>query len=242
MNSQRFFITVFISVSVLLSSCGPGQLFGPTITLTPTTTPTATNTPTATFTITASPTFTLTPTSTPTLTPTPLSAIFMTMFVNDYETFTVYRQRNLWENAVNKDFAMVEDFEKDTADYGDLSNPYLTGNGFLLSGGSCPAQILQDASILSSGNILLFRDFGCGFNFIFPNDTMVSAFSLDYRPSEEWYLKVNDAIITLPEGRPGFIGIVFNENYPDNFTFSCNANAQGGLAIDNISYIPTVSP
>lgn len=56
-------------VSLFLSSCGPGQLFGPTLTPTPTITPSPTVTP--------SPTLTLTPTSTltfapsPTFTPTP---------------------------------------------------------------------------------------------------------------------------------------------------------------------------
>jgi hypothetical protein len=49
-------------VSLLISSCGPGQLLGPTLTPTATFTSTPTLTPTATFT----PTSTLTPTPTPT--------------------------------------------------------------------------------------------------------------------------------------------------------------------------------
>ena len=49
--------------SLLTSGCGPGQLFGPTLTLTPTMTPIPTLTPT--------PTPTPTPTLTPTITPTP---------------------------------------------------------------------------------------------------------------------------------------------------------------------------
>ncbi|MGC1378143.1 MAG: hypothetical protein WA821_18075 [Anaerolineales bacterium] len=52
-----------------MSACGPGQLFGPT--LTPTSTPTLTPTPTATPTLTP----TLTPTRTATLTPTPLPGL-----------------------------------------------------------------------------------------------------------------------------------------------------------------------
>jgi hypothetical protein len=51
---------ILILLSFLLSACGPGQLFGPTIT------PTATSTPTPTATLTP------TPTSTPTMKPTPI--------------------------------------------------------------------------------------------------------------------------------------------------------------------------
>jgi hypothetical protein len=51
---------------VSISACGPGQLFGPTLTTTPTTTLTPTNTPTLTI--------TATPTNTPTLTATPVPA------------------------------------------------------------------------------------------------------------------------------------------------------------------------
>jgi len=59
-----------VTVSLLVSGCGPGQLFGPTLTPTPTTTLTPTLTPTPTLTLT--PTLTFTPTITPT--PTPVAA------------------------------------------------------------------------------------------------------------------------------------------------------------------------
>lgn len=55
-------------VCLLLASCAPGQIFGPT--LTPTSTSTATPTPTATSTSTPTPTATATSTPTPTVTPT----------------------------------------------------------------------------------------------------------------------------------------------------------------------------
>jgi hypothetical protein len=70
MNKTRT-VTVFYLLTSLLvgmeavSGCGPGQLFGPTMT------PTSTNTPIPTSTSTPSPTFTPTPTFTPSLTPTP---------------------------------------------------------------------------------------------------------------------------------------------------------------------------
>lgn len=59
-------------ISLLVSSCGPGQLFGPTITPSPMPTLTPTLTPTST--ITPTPTSTPTPTITPT--PTPVAATF----------------------------------------------------------------------------------------------------------------------------------------------------------------------
>lgn len=75
MNAKQQSAIVFIlTLSLLISGCGPGQLLGPTITptLTQTLTPTATltPTPTATLTSTATSTPTIAPTNTPSLTPT----------------------------------------------------------------------------------------------------------------------------------------------------------------------------
>ena len=65
MNKKSHLLIVCLLLSLLLSACGPGQLFGPTITPSPTLTltPTPTSTPTSTPTVT--PTLTPTPTSTP---------------------------------------------------------------------------------------------------------------------------------------------------------------------------------
>lgn len=76
MNTKpyRLAIVLFL-VGYLLAGCGPGQMFGPTLTPTPTVTLTPTLTPTLTATVTITVTPTLTPTLTPTITPTevPLS-------------------------------------------------------------------------------------------------------------------------------------------------------------------------
>lgn len=224
---RKYFVSLFsILISLLILSCRLAQSFAPA------------STPTPASSVTPSPL----PTTTPTATPSPLPAVFLTMFINEYESFTVYRQRDLWESEIGTGDVLVEDFEKDVADYGELTNPYLTGNGFLLEGGSCPAQILEEATLLPTGNLLHFRDFGCGLTFIFPNDSAVSAFGFDYRPSEEWNLIVNDTTVTIPAGRPGFIGVVFHGNYPNTFTLSSEANGQGGLSVDNISYITITVP
>lgn len=61
MNTKQLTVAIcFIAISVLISGCGPGQLFGPTVTPTPTVTstltPTLTPEPTATHTSTPIPT------------------------------------------------------------------------------------------------------------------------------------------------------------------------------------------
>ena len=228
MKSNIYIPLFSILISLLILSCRLTQSFVPTSTPTLTTTPTVTPSPL--------------PTTTPTATPSPFPAVFLTMFINEYESFTIYRQRDLWESEISIGDVLVEDFEKDVADYGELTNPYLTGNGLLLEGGSCPAQIIEEATLLPTGNILHFRDFGCGLTFFFPNDSTVSAFGFEYRPSEEWHLTVNDTTVLISAGRPGFIGVVFHGDYPNTFTLSSDANAQGGLSVDNISYIPTAVP
>ena len=67
-------LVFFLSFSLLLSACGPGQALGPTLTPSPTFTftPTSTSTSTPTFTPTLTPTFT--PSATATLTATPQPA------------------------------------------------------------------------------------------------------------------------------------------------------------------------
>ena len=67
-------LLIMLLLSLLISACGPGQLFGPTLTPTPTITPTSTSTLTPTATLT--PTSTLTPTATLTRTPRPTPIVY----------------------------------------------------------------------------------------------------------------------------------------------------------------------
>jgi hypothetical protein len=82
-----------------------------------------------------SPTSTATMTALPTATPSPLPPIYVTLNVNEFSTYTLYWKRELWESAI-RESPFVENFENDSSDYGEVTFPYLTGNGFLLNGES----------------------------------------------------------------------------------------------------------
>ena len=185
-------ITGFISFVCGILFVPAVSFLAPTQTLTPTTTSTSM------------------PTITPTFTPSPLPPIYVTLNVNEFNTYTVYWKRDLWEDAAHGEI-IREDFENDNADYGELTFPYLTGKGFLLTGNS-HAQIFNDNSLLQSGNLLHFRDWENGLNFVFPNNMEIQAFSLDYKASETWQLTFNDFVITIPKGRNRFVGIIIHDN------------------------------
>jgi len=86
MNTKQQTIAILVLVmSLVLSACGPGQVFGPTITPTPTLTSTPTITPT--LAPSATPTVTFTPTST--LTPTPSCTVQNGDWSGDFSDFKV---------------------------------------------------------------------------------------------------------------------------------------------------------
>ncbi|MBE2220019.1 MAG: hypothetical protein IAF02_00680 [Anaerolineae bacterium] len=156
-------------------------------------------------------------------------------------SYQIIKDRLLWESSVSGNI-LTEDFEKDLADWGTLAFPYETGNGFVLTGESS-AQIIWSDTLLTSGNIIHFRDWDEGLTFWFPGGTSVQAFGFDYRASEQWYLTFNDVeTISLPPSRPSFVGIEFYSEYPSKFVLWSDSYAQGGLTVDNISYIPVEIP
>ncbi len=81
-------IHVLVS-SILLSSCGAGQLFGPTITPSPTTTSTRSPTPTATATLTFTATYTPEPTRTKTPFPACKLEILNSKDLKDFDLFVI---------------------------------------------------------------------------------------------------------------------------------------------------------
>lgn len=178
----------------------------------------------------------------PQATATPVISLTITAIsIEEHSSFTLYWDRTLWKKAIHRNSVNMEDFEKDEADYGELKFPYLTANGFLLTGQST-AQIFRDSTLIDDGNQIHFRDWEDGLTFIFPNGSPANAFGFDYRASETWQLTFNNALITIPEGREGFLGIIMQKDFPTEFTFHGPEYAQGGISIDNIVYISTNSP
>jgi len=250
---RKRFLVILAGIFLLLSSCSPQEWIYPVATLTPSSTPsmpptitftlTATSTLTPTFTSTATLSPTFTPTLTPSFTPTesPIPEMYKTLNINEFGSYTLYWKRALWEQAKSGNVNM-EDFEDDKADYGELSFPFQTGNGFLLDGGQISAQILRDSNLITSGNLLHFRSWSSGLRFIFPNETTIPAFGFDFRASEDWKLTIGNSVVNLPPGREGFIGIVLHDVYPSKFTLSSSEKAQGGLSVDNISFVKNYQP
>jgi hypothetical protein len=102
-HQRTLAILVFLIFSLVMSGCGPGQLFSPTFTPSPTNTliPTFTPTPTMTPspTLTPTPTMTPSPTSTPTPTiepPSQLSTFFDDTSLTYYESFDSFPPEQ-WE-------------------------------------------------------------------------------------------------------------------------------------------------
>ncbi len=189
---------------------------------TPTLTPTVTVTPMATLTASA--------------TSTPLPAILITPVVAQFPPLTIYWRRELWEEAIGQEL-VIEDFEKDSADYSELSFPYFTGNRFRLTGKSV-AQILNAPELLPSQNLLHVSDWGQGLTFTLPEDAETTALGFDYASQEEWQLTVRNIDIILPRGTNQFVGVALYEGPTKVFKLTGPNTAQGGLFVDNISYIP----
>jgi hypothetical protein len=176
------------------------------------------------------------PTASRSVTPTPTPEAYVTVNVNEFETYTLYRKRDLWEQAVASD-VFIEDFEGDNTGYGGLPLPYLTPIGFFLEGNSS-IQFIRNPSLLTSGNYIHFRNWEGGLTITFPAETTVSAFAFDHKAAEDWQLTFHDSVVTIPGGRGGFVGIVLHQDPVTEFVLSSSERVQGGLAIDNLSYVP----
>jgi len=204
---------------------------------------TLTSQPSSTVTLTPTPSSTFTPVMTLTPTDTPLPASYATFNINDFGTYTLYWKRDLWLKAISGiGQVQTEDFESDPADPGTLTFPYLTGKGFLLDGSQVTAQILDDPTLMMDGHALLFRCWGTGLRFTLPDGKPTRAFGFDFRSGEDWQLLLQANRVPLTIGQRGFIGVLFPAEGPLDFTLSSPASAQGGIAIDNLSYLVTAAP
>jgi len=177
------------------------------------------------------------PSPTASVTPSPMPKFYATININQIGQATIYWKRDLWESAVEGQLH-TEDFELDTAGYGAIPETYLTGNSWLLQGSQeFSGQILDDSTLLDTENFLHFRDFGEGMKVTFPDETTVRAFSFDYRAAEDWRVQTYNFNTILPEGRGGFFGVVLTEGEITYFRLFSDSTAQGGLTIDNLSYV-----
>jgi hypothetical protein len=85
---------------------------------------------------------------------------------------------------------------------------------------------------------LHFRDWEQGLTIAFPDDTPVTAFAFDYTTPEQWLLTYNDVELALPSGSYLFVGFLLQQGSTRQFNLASSAYAQGGLSMDNLSYLP----
>ena len=104
--------------------------------------------------------------------------------------------------------------------------------------GMSAAQFINAPELLPSHNLLHFRDWDAGLTFMFPYDASVTALGFDYASQEEWQLQVQNIDIILPSGSNQFVDILLYNGPIKKFNLSGPQTAQGGLSVDNISYIP----
>ena len=141
---------------------------------------------------------------------------------------------------VREPASRVEGFEQDPLSTQSLTMPYVTGNGFEITGNGFPE--ITSSSLLPTGNLLFVRDGVQEITIRFPEGQAVGAFSFDYVTQEEWVLTFSNFSIRLPPARTGFVGVLFQKHLPTEFTLASSADVQGGLLLDNIRYAAPFMP
>jgi hypothetical protein len=159
--------------------------------------------------------------------------------VTQFGGYTVYWRRQLWEQAAGAAGAgfTVENFEPVRNSLGSIELPHITGKGFSLSGQSY-AELIRSVQLLPNGTLLHFRDWEQGLTIAFPDDTPVTAFAFDYTTPEQWVLTYNDVELALPSGSYLFVGFILQQGSTRQFNLASSAYAQGGLSMDDLSYLP----
>ncbi|QTA83817.1 dockerin domain-containing protein [Desulfonema limicola] len=147
-------------------------------------------------------------------------------------SFSIFSNRLEWESNTSGQI-FKEDFESDTI--GDHKTPYITSGNIMIDGinSQRTIQIFSDG-LVNGSQAPHFRDFGAMISFTFPDK--VSAFGFDFYCPEEWYLYINDLLVTkLPDQYKEFIGITSTEPL-SSFVLTNPSYAQRGMSIDTISY------
>jgi hypothetical protein len=166
----------------------------------------------------------------------------------------VFSDRPSWEAAVSGAI-FTETFRLERDSYDELVFPYTTAHGLTLDDvfdtGNVVAQMLPDG--LVNGTVAPhFRAFS-GDHMSFTLPVPVQAFGFDYFASDwdgpstaEWQVQVGSLVTSLPQtlyDTFDFFGVVLT--HPTSplttFTFANPGFAQGGISVDNVSYVPSSS-
>ena len=213
---KYFSMVALMVLSVSISACGPGQLFGPTLTPTPTSTPTATPTLTPTPSLTPTPTFT--PTSTPTPVPggpcdNPLVPLGGTRDQWMYRVFTADGETNfhisslgVQDNGGNV-VAMIE--------YSDIKKALTIQDSIICQAGAIVNYPLLVLNMLFSGTLDKYIDTYHESVDYAPNyqALLQSNWALDWQSG---YLTENEASFKNPTGGPDLY-VLFNTHIDVTF-------------------------
>lgn len=156
--------------------------------------------------------------------------------------FSSFTNREDWQSNIN-DVIHTEDFKQEPSST--FTTPYITEGEILMEGVLEPItfQIL-DNGLIDDSKAPHFRDFGSMMKFSFPDERPVSALGFDfYNGNEAWQLHIEDSVIVLnSEIIPRFIGITIPEGSISSFILTSPSFAQGGISVDNISYVYSKEP
>jgi hypothetical protein len=163
--------------------------------------------------------------------------------------FTVFEDRPEWQENI-KDIILTEDFESESAGYQVYTTPFETNGGILMQGINAPIEFqILDGDLFPDSKAPHFRDFGKMMSFSFPDRRPVSALAFDYYYSgpDVWELHIEDSVIVLapvvgPDFESQFIGIFIPEGSVSSFILTSPSQTQGGISVDNISFVYSTEP
>ncbi|MCU0490057.1 MAG: hypothetical protein MUD01_00510 [Chloroflexaceae bacterium] len=170
----------------------------------------------------------------------PTGAEQLTLNLEAYPKATVYWNRELWAAAVQGEM-VTEDFERDGMSQQPLTFPYLTERGLVLHGES-KVTMQRSGLPLLAGTSLHVQQLNQDLVVQFPAGRAIAAFGFDYKAAQPWQLTVNNTSITFPKsgvafGGVAFVGVILHDLYPRSVVLSGNDADEGGLTLDNLTFV-----
>ena len=146
----------------------------------------------------------------------------------------VYTNRDLWLAELHGAPDM-EDFESESPGY--ETTPFETAHGVLLDSLGEPLLLgVVEGNWINGTQGLHYRDFGNQLLWVLPDGYAVHAFGFDYdTDNNDWEVIIRGQSHALPASTTGFFGVVDREYSLASFITTCDAFAQGGLLVDNLS-------